>query len=146
MQSWRAELARRLRGVDRVAGDAVTVESTARLVAAIIQLAAVEHEILGSGMWDYQLWNDAVPARVPVDGGSACRSMCTSASSTPTSTSTSTAPRSSATLSSLALDDGGADAFRTFRSDLMALQASLDDSPAAPWRMEPKRLKANINA
>ena len=49
-------------------------------------------------------------------------------------------------LSSLALDGGGADAFRAFRSDLMDLQASLDDSPAAPWRMEPKRLKANINA
>ena len=49
-------------------------------------------------------------------------------------------------LSSLALDDGGADAFRAFRFDLLALQESLDATSSAPWRMEPKRLKLNINA
>jgi arachidonate 15-lipoxygenase len=49
-------------------------------------------------------------------------------------------------FSPLALDANGADAFRTFRTDLLTLQASLDAGTPEPWRMEPKRLKANINA
>jgi arachidonate 15-lipoxygenase len=49
-------------------------------------------------------------------------------------------------FSTLALDAKGADAFRAFRSDLLELQRSLDATPSAPWRMDPKRLKANINA
>jgi arachidonate 15-lipoxygenase len=49
-------------------------------------------------------------------------------------------------FSALAVDASGADAFRAFQADLLALQTSLDASPAAPWRMEPNRLKANINA
>ena len=49
-------------------------------------------------------------------------------------------------FSPLALDAHGAAAFRAFQSDLYDLQASLDAGPPAPWRMEPRRLKANINA
>ena len=78
--------------------------------------------------------------------GPAPRSTSTSGWSTPTSTSTSTGPRSLSDFSDLALDPGGAEAFRTFRTDLLALQTELDASPGEPWRMEPKRLKANINA
>jgi arachidonate 15-lipoxygenase len=124
----------------------VTVESTARLVAAIIQLATVEHEILGSGMWDYQLWNDAVPARVPVEPGSGVPLDVYQRLVNANFNLNVHRTALLSDLSSLALDGSGAEAFRAFRSDLMALQASLDDSPAAPWRMEPKRLKANINA
>jgi hypothetical protein len=145
VRAWRAELASRIPGVERVSGPAVGVENVARLVAAIMQLAAVEHEILGSGLWDYQLWTDAVPARVPADGSpppvdvyqrlvNANFNLNVHRTALLTD------------FSDLALDAAGADAFRTFRSDLFSLQAELDAHPSEPWRMEPKRLKANINA
>jgi arachidonate 15-lipoxygenase len=146
MQSWRAELDRRIHGIDQVAGSAPTVDGTARLVAAIIQLATVEHEILGSGMWDYQLWSDAVPARVPVDLASGVPVDVYQRLVNANFNLNVHRTALLSDLSSLALDDGGADAFRAFRSDLLALQESLDATSSAPWRMEPKRLKLNINA
>jgi arachidonate 15-lipoxygenase len=146
VQSWRGALARRLRGIDRVAGEPVTVNGIARLVAAIIQLAVVEHEILGSGMWDYQLWSDVMPARVPMSGG--CRPPLDVYQRLVNANFNLNVHRTALLddFSALALDARGADAFRAFQTDLLELQTSLDASPSAPWRMEPKRLKANINA
>jgi arachidonate 15-lipoxygenase len=146
VQSWRAELARRIHGIDQVGGPTTTVDGTARLVAAIIQLATVEHEILGSGMWDYQLWNDAVPARVPVDVASGVPLDVYQRLVNANFNLNVHRTALMSDLSSLAVDDAGADAFRAFRSDLLALQGSLDATSPAPWRMEPKRLKLNINA
>jgi TPR repeat protein len=40
----------------------------------------------------------------------------------------------------------GASAFVAFQQDLLRLQAELDRSAPASWRIEPRRLKANINA
>jgi arachidonate 15-lipoxygenase len=145
VQSWRSELTKRMRGVERVAGETVTIDGTARLVAGIIQLATVEHEILGSGMWDYQLWSDAVPARVPINGSSAPLDVYQRLVNANFNLNVHRTALLS-DFSPLALDANGADAFRTFRADLLALQIALDADPAAPWRMEPKRLKANINA
>jgi hypothetical protein len=145
VQSWRAELARRVPGVEHVAGPAVGVESLARLVAAIMQLAAVEHEILGSGVWDYQLWTDAVPSSVPADGS---RPPLDVYQRLVNANFNLNVHRTAllTDFSDLALDRAGAEAFRAFLSDLQALQAEFDASPSEPWRMEPKRLKANINA
>jgi arachidonate 15-lipoxygenase len=145
VHAWWAELARRVPGTVRVTGPAVGVESVARLAAAIMQLAAVEHEILGSGMWDYQLWTDAVPARVPADG---TRPPVDVYQRLVNANFNLNVHRTAllSDFSNLALDAAGAEAFRTFRTDLLALQATFDASPSEPWRMEPKRLKANINA
>jgi arachidonate 15-lipoxygenase len=145
VQAWRAELAKRVPGTERVTGPAVGVEGVTRLTAAIMQLAAVEHEILGSGMWDYQLWTDAVPARVPADG---TRPPVDVYQRLVNANFNLNVHRTAllSDFSDLALDAAGAEAFRTFRADLLALQAQFDASPSEPWRMEPKRLKANINA
>ena len=43
-------------------------------------------------------------------------------------------------------DERGAWAFREFQQDMLGLQARLDSTTPAPWRIEPRRLKANINA
>jgi hypothetical protein len=145
VRAWWAELARRVPGVERVTGPAVGVESVARLVAAVMQLAAVEHEILGSGMWDYQLWADAVPARVPADGSRPAVDVYQRLVNANFNLNVHRTALLS-DFSDLALDAAGAEAFRTFRADLLALQSEFDASPSEPWRMEPKRLKANINA
>ena len=45
-----------------------TMAGVASLLATIVYLATVEHEITGSGLWDYQLWSDTSPVRVYEDG------------------------------------------------------------------------------
>jgi hypothetical protein len=145
VQAWLAEVARRIPGVERVAGQAVGVESVARLAAAVIQLATVEHEILGSGMWDYQLWSDAVYARVPADGTLPPVDVYQRLVNANFNLNVHRTALLS-DFSELALDPGGAEAFQMFRADLLGLQSELDASPGEPWRMEPRRLKANINA
>jgi arachidonate 15-lipoxygenase len=145
VRAWEGELARRVSGIGRVTASAVGVESVARLAAAIMQLAAVEHEILGSGMWDYQLWTDAVPARVPADGTRPPLDVYQRLVNANFNLNVHRTALLS-DFSGLALNAAGAEAFRTFRADLLALQSEFDASPSEPWRMEPKRLKANINA
>ncbi len=145
VQAWWAALTRCVPGIEGVAGPGVSVEGVARLTAAVIQLGAVEHEIAGSGMWDYQLWSDALPARVPADGTRPPLDVYQRLVDANFNLNVHRTALLS-DFSDLALDPGGAQAFRTFRTDLLALQTELDASPGEPWRMEPKRLKANINA
>jgi hypothetical protein len=145
VQAWFEALSSQVRGVDRVAGGTATLDGVARLVAAIIQLAAVEHEIAGSGLWDYQLWSDAIPARVPADGSGVPLDVYQRLVNANFNLNVHRTPLLT-DFSPLALDANGAEAFRLFRADLVALQTSLDAGAAASWRMEPKRLKANINA
>ena len=132
-------------GLTAFGGPVLHLESAAQILATIIFMATVDHEIVGSGLWDYQLWNDVSPVRIHADGSrvpvdvyqrlvhsnfnlNVHRTMLLD------------------DFSGLALDPRGAAAFQRFRRDLTDLQVGYDSLPAAPWRMEPKRLKANINA
>jgi arachidonate 15-lipoxygenase len=130
--------------VRELAGEPVGLAGAAELIATLVYMGAVEHEIIDSGMWDYQLWSDVQPVRVRRDGQlvpldvyqrlvnwnfslNVDRTLLTT------------------DFSGLALDPAGAEAFRRFRNDLLELQRTLDAEPFAAWRMEPKFLKANIN-
>jgi hypothetical protein len=132
-------------GVRGVAGEGVTVEGAVRLTATLIYLATVEHEIVGSGVWDYQLWTDVQPVRVARSGA---REPLDVYQRTVNANFNLNVHRTLllSDFSPLALDARGRDAFRRFREDLLALQAEIDREPAARWRMAPRRLKANINA
>ena len=55
-------------GVRGVLGQEVTLPGIEALLATVIYLAVVEHEITGSGLWDYQLWSDTSPVRIYEDG------------------------------------------------------------------------------
>ena len=67
--AWIDDLERLLpNGVRGVLGPAVTMTGVASLLATVIYLAVVEHEITGSGLWDYQLWSDTSPVRIYEDG------------------------------------------------------------------------------
>ena len=44
------------------------MSGVASLLATVVYLAAVEHEITGSGLWDYKLWSDTSPVPVYQDG------------------------------------------------------------------------------
>src|SRR5262249_35574560 len=68
-QNWLAELDRLVpNGIRPLSGDAVSIESAARVIAAFIYLATVEHEILGTGLWNYQLWTNVQPVRIYRNG------------------------------------------------------------------------------
>jgi arachidonate 15-lipoxygenase len=134
-------------GVRELAGDPVTLAGAAELLATLIYIGAVEHEILDSGTWDYQMWNDVQPVRVhrngqrvPLDVYQRLVNWNFSLNVDRTLLTTD--------FSDLAPDEKrvqAQEAFHRFRQDLLDLQRKLDHEPFAAWRMEPRFLKANIN-
>jgi arachidonate 15-lipoxygenase len=131
-------------GVRELSGDPMTTAGVAELLATLVYMGVVEHEIIDSGMWDYQLWNDVQPVRVHRDGQRVSLDVYQRLVNWNFSLNV---DRTLLTtdFSGLALDPRGADEFRRFRTELLELQRTMDAEPRAPWRMEPKFLKANIN-
>ncbi|WP_375773699.1 hypothetical protein NR798_23470 [Archangium gephyra] len=132
-------------GTRRLIGGNPTVSSAARLIAAIIYLESVEHESLGTGLWNYQLWPHVQPVRVykngqrlPVD----VYQRLVNANFILNVQRTSLLED----FSYLALDKEGAAAMRAFQDELQALQCRMGRQPPALWRIEPGILEANINA
>jgi arachidonate 15-lipoxygenase len=145
--AWIDELDARLpHGVRSVLGPATTVEGTAALLATIVYLATVEHEITGSGLWDYQLWSDTSPVRIYQDGRRLPVDVYQRLVNANFNLNVHRTMLLDDALPGLALDPAGASAFQELQQDLLGFQAKLDATAPAPWRMEPRRLKANINA
>ncbi len=145
--AWIDELERRLpHGVGGVTGPTITTEGVESLLATVIYLAVVEHEITGSGLWDYQLWSDTSPVRVYEDGRRVPLDVYQRLVNANLTLNVNRTMLLNDQLPSLAVDERGAWAFREFQQDMLGLQAQLDRSAPAPWRLEPRRLKANINA
>jgi arachidonate 15-lipoxygenase len=123
----------------------LTIAALARLVAILIYVVVVEHELRGSGLWNYQLWTHVQPIRVYRDGR---REPVDLYQRLVNSNMTLNTKR--ATLlqdfSYLALDPRGAAAFRTFLQRLEALQSKYDETPRLAWRLYPDTLTANMNA
>jgi hypothetical protein len=117
----------------------------ARLVAAFIYMASVEHEIVGTGLWNYQLWTDVQPVRVRKDGSREPLDVYQRLVNANFNLNVHRAPLLQ-DFSYLALDPHGAEAQRTFLGELRELQAKLESEPRALWKIYPRMLEANINA
>ena len=145
VQAWVEALERHVPGgVAKLLGKEVTLDGVIRLVAGFIYFGSVEHEVLGTGLWDYQLWTHVQPTRIYQSGRresvdvfqrlvnynfilNVRRSpMCTD-------------------FSQMARDHAGKRAFRTFLADLQALQAKLDAEEPASWKVSPKILESGVN-
>ena len=133
-------------GTRGVLGDTVTAAGVASLLATVIYLATVEHEITGSGLWNYQLWNDTSPVRIYEDGRRVSVDVYQRLVNANLTLNVHRTMLLNDAVIGVALDERGADAFREFQQDLLGLQARLDRGTPAPWRLEPRNLKANINA
>src|SRR5262245_14348964 len=132
-------------GIRPILGGAITPESVARLVAAFIYMATVEHEILGTGLWNYQMWTHVQPVRVYGNGQREPLDVYQRLVNANFNLNV----RRAALLQDfgyLALDPRGAQAFRDFRQALEQLQARIEAEPHAAWTMSPSILEANINA
>lgn len=133
------------KGVRRQLGQEITIEAVARLIAAFIFLATVEHEAVGTGLWNYQLWTHVQPARVYATGQREPLDVYQRLVNANFNLNVSRTPLMH-DFGYLALDQKGADAFRLFRHDLQKLQERMEQEPHTPWKMYPRILEANINA
>ncbi len=134
----------RMRGVRELTGPKPTLDSAADLIASLIYMVSVDHEIVDSGVWDYQLWSDVQTPRVYRDGRRlpvdvyqrlVNANFILNVDRTLLMTD----------FSNVTHDARRAAAFRTFREELVDLQYEMDKEEAFPWRIEPRNLKANIN-
>ena len=132
-------------GIRAVLGQEITVESMGRLVAAFIYMAAVEHEILGTGLWNYQMWTNVQPIRVYKNGQREPLDVYQRLVNANFNLNVSRAQLLQ-DWSYLALDPAGADAFREFKQALERLQQRVAAEPGAAWKISPAILEANINA
>lgn len=123
----------------------LTRESLARLVAVLIHIEAVEHELRGTGLWNYQLWTHVVPVRVYRDGR---REPVDVYERLVDSNMTLNVHRAllDEDFSYLALDERGAEVFRSFQQRLRALNLEFDETPRQLWKLYPDMLTANMNA
>jgi len=132
-------------GVAGLLGDAVTLDGLARLTTSLIYMATVEHEILGTGLWNYQMWTHVQPVRVYKNGQREPIDVYQRLVNANFNLNVSRAQLLQ-DFSYLALDEKGAAAFRKFNADLQELQRRLDEEPFEYWKIYPKILEANINA
>lgn len=143
--AWIEELERRVPGgVRPLLGDALTVDGLARLVGAFIYLGTVEHEVLGTSLWNYQLWTDVQPVRVYKNGQREPVDVYQRLVNYNFLLNVSRAPLVQ-DFSYLALDPDGAACFRTFHAELKALQARLEHEEHAYWKMYPDMLESSVN-
>jgi hypothetical protein len=132
-------------GIRALLGETMTLESTARLVAAFTYLATVEHEILGTGVWNYQMWTQVQPARVYRNGQREPLDVYQRLVNANFNLNVSRAQLLQ-DWGYLAIDAPGAQAFREFKQALEVLQRRIDEEPRAAWKISPAILEANINA
>lgn len=122
-----------------------TWDQLARMVAGHLYLVTVQHEILGSFMWNYQLWTHRQPARIYND----FRREPLDIYQRLVNANFNLNVHRRALMddfSIVALDYRAELAMFHFQADLAKLQAQMDSHPRAVWRLYPNQLKVNINA
>jgi hypothetical protein len=132
-------------GIAAVAGEKPGREGLARLLAAFIYLATVQHEALGTGLWNYQLWTGIHPSRIYADGRRERIDVYQRLVNANFNLNVNRA-QLMRDYSHLALDAKGVELFGMFQSDLRKLQAKYEKEPFDFWRIYPAILEVNINA
>jgi hypothetical protein len=122
-----------------------TWDELARMLAGQLYLVTAQHEILGSFMWNYQLWTHRQPARIYEDFR---REPLDVYQRLVNSNYILNVHRRALmhNFDRLALDDNARAALLRFQSELLALQARMESDLHAVWRVYPRQLKVNINA
>lgn len=116
----------------------------ARLIGGYIYDGNTIHDLVGTTLWDYQLWVDHNPTRVARNGRRVPVDVFQRVINNNFALQLRRAPLL-ADYGAVALDDRGAALFTQFFDDCTALQQRYDRSPAGPWRMEPRNLEINMN-
>ncbi len=131
----------------------LTVSQLARVAASCMYLASVQHELVGTFLWNYQVWTHVLPIRVYHDGRRDSVDVYQRLVNMNFMLNTPRAPLI-ADLTALAPRDAAhperhataVQAFGSFRQELEQLQESMAREPWMPWKIYPKNLEININA
>ena len=143
--AWVSDLGRRLPGgLGGVVGEELTVAGVARLAAILMHVGTVEHEVMGTGLWNYQVWAHVQPVRVHRDGRRDPLDTYQRLVNYNFMLNVRRAPLRQ-DLSYLAVDRVGASAFRAFQDDLDELQEAVAKEDHACWRMSPAILEVSVN-
>ena len=144
VRAWLAELAALVpNGIGPVAADP-TRAGLARLIGGYMYEGNTIHDLVGTTLWDYQLWADRTPVRVYRDGRRVPLDVFQRMLNNNFALQIRRAPLL-ADYSHVALDPAGAALFTQFFEECRALQSRYDGTPTGPWRMEPKNLEINMN-
>jgi hypothetical protein len=121
-----------------------TWKELARMLAGQLYLVTAQHEILGSFMWNYQLWTHRQPARIYED----FRAEPLDVYQRLVNANYILNVHRRALIHNF--DDlvprDARPALSRFQSELLALEAKMKSRPRAVWRVYPRQLKVNINA
>ena len=142
---WLAELETLVPGGVGLTREALDRAGLERLVARVIYLVSAQHELLGSFVWNYQLWTHRQPIRLYANGQ---REPLDVYQRLVNANFNLNVKRRALIFdfSDLALDKPGAAAMQRFQDGLDALQAEMERAPWAVWKLYPRALKVNINA
>jgi arachidonate 15-lipoxygenase len=132
-------------GLGEIVTKPVTRASIARLVGAFIYMASVQHEVLGTGVWNYQLWIDRIPVRMYRDGRREPIDIYQRLVNANFNLNVSRAQLMQ-DFSYLAVDERGRGLFDRFLQELKDLDYALARQPQTPGLIRPSILEANINA
>jgi len=123
----------------------VTRASLARMLAQQLYLVTVQHEILGSFMWNYQLWTHRQPARIYDDFRREPLDIYQRLVNANFNLNVHRRALMS-NFDNVVLDYRAQLVMIQFQADLAKLQAKMNSEPRAVWRLYPSDLKVNINA
>jgi hypothetical protein len=143
--AWLDELNRLVpNGVGVTAGN-INWDKFARMLAGQLYLVTAQHEILGSFLWNYQLWTHRQPARIYQDFQPEPLDVYQRLVNANYNLNVHRRALMH-NFTDLALDDHARAVMLRFHSELVALQARMDSQPHTVWRVHPRQLKVNINA
>lgn len=153
IRNWLADLDRLLPNGIGLPSTPHTCAALARVLARFMYLVSVQHEQLGTQLWNYQLWAHTHPVRVYRDGRRLPEDVYQRLVNSNYVLNVVRSPLLQ-DYARLALREPDrqdrhqrAEAvFARFRLDLTRLQRKMERKPWAPWALYPADLEANINA
>ena len=150
VQNWITELDGSIpNGIKAVLRGGITRDSVSRLIARFMYLVTVQHDIVGSFLWNYQLWAHKQPTRMYRNGN---RMPLDAYQRLVNANFNLNVPRTPLIndFSDLALADANRNqtiaVLKDFQADLADLEAKWRMEPWHVWRVYPKLLEVNINA
>ena len=127
----------------------VTIAGLSRLVACFMYLVTVQHDIVGSFLWNYQLWVNKQPTRIYRNGKRMPLDVYQRLVNANFNLNVPRTPLIN-DFSDLALADANRNqtiaVLKDFQADLADLEAKWRMEPWYVWRVYPKLLEVNINA
>ncbi len=126
-------------------GQTGAMEALARFIARCIYLVSAQHELLGSFVWNYQLWTHRQPVRVYASGQREPLDVYQRLVNANFNLNV-TRRMLEYDFGYLALDTEGAAEMKRFSWALEMEQRGMQKQPWTVWKLYPAALKANINA